>query len=219
MVAPKLSTPGPLRGRRGQETRAAILRAAERIFAEAGLAGARTDAIAAQARVNKALLYYYFKSKEALFQAVLEDHLKEFSRRAMDALSTDGPAGHALLRYVSTHFNFISARPLYPALFHRLMLSGGKPFARLVKDNFLPLSRKLVGLIERGIREGEFRRVDSHHAAISIVALTVFYFSAAPVVRVLGKIDPYAMNQVARRKGEVLKFIRYGLFRDPEANR
>ena len=62
-------------GSRGQpeESRAAILQAAAKEFAEHGIAGARTDAIAREARVNKALLYYYFKDKETLYGAVLDD--------------------------------------------------------------------------------------------------------------------------------------------------
>ena len=61
-------------GTRGQpeESRAAILHAAAREFAEQGIAGARTDAIARTAQVNKALLYYYFKDKETLYGAVLD---------------------------------------------------------------------------------------------------------------------------------------------------
>ncbi len=211
-------TAGP-RERRGADTRAAILRAAERIFASSGLAGARTEAIAAEARVNKALLYYYFRSKDALFQAVLEDHLKEFHRRGMEVLSADGSPCETLLRYVTMHFDFISARPFYPTLFQRLILSGGKPLARLVEEHFMPLSRKLVSVIEQGIERGEFRRVNSQHAAISIAGLTVFYFSAAPVVRLLRRFDPYEKGQLARRKEEVLEFIRYALFVNPEAHR
>jgi AcrR family transcriptional regulator len=61
-------------GTRGQpvESRAAILQAAAHEFAEHGIAGARTDAIAKEAKVNKALLYYYFRDKETLYAAVLE---------------------------------------------------------------------------------------------------------------------------------------------------
>ena len=61
-------------GTRGQphESRAAILEAAVAEFADDGIAGARTDAIARAAGVNKALLYYYFKDKEALYGAVLD---------------------------------------------------------------------------------------------------------------------------------------------------
>ena len=62
-------------GSRGQpeESRAAILQAAAQEFAENGIAGARTDAIANAAKVNKALLYYYFQDKETLYGAVLDD--------------------------------------------------------------------------------------------------------------------------------------------------
>ncbi len=213
-ASPTALTP---RKQRGAETRAAILEAAERIFAESGLAGARTDLIASRAGVNKALLYYYFKSKDSLYHAILEDRLKEFHSRAVKALSGDGSARSTLLRFVSTHFDFISTRPYYPRLFQRLMMTGGRSLERLAQKYFVPLSRRLVKVIERGIRAGELRPADSHHTAISLVALTVFYFSAAPIVKVVGHIDPYGEANLKRRKEEVLNFIRYGLFRKPEA--
>ena len=61
-----------------ERTREALLKAGLAEFAAKGLAGARTDAIAAAAGVNKALIYYYFKSKDALYLAVVEEHMKEF---------------------------------------------------------------------------------------------------------------------------------------------
>ena len=205
------------RHRQAAKTRATILRAAADIFARAGLAGARTDAIAHSARVNKALLYYYFKSKDALYGAVLEDHLEEFFRRAHEILTADAPARAIVLRYVSMHFDFISGRPYYPALFQRFMMTGGPIFQRLARKYFVPLGHEFIAVIERGARAREFRSVDSRHMAISLVGLTVFYFVSAPVTRLVGRFDPYAARNLARRKDEVLRFIRYGLFRDPEA--
>ena len=67
------------------------------------------------------------------------------------------------------------------------------------------------------MRSGEFRRADRVHTAISIVALIVFYFSAAPVLQLLGHSDAYEAANLKRRKEQVLKFIRHGLFRNPEA--
>ena len=198
-------------------THARILKAAGQVFAEGGLAGARTEAIAAAAGVNKALLYYYFKSKDGLYQAVLDDHLKEFSRRAVEILSAGDSPGRTLLRYVSYHFDFIGARPYYPSLFQRLMMAGGLAAQRMVQEHMAPVSKRLLEVIERGMRAGEFRVFDSRHTAISLVALTVFYFSAAPLVRRLSGKDPFQRANRARRKEEVLKFIRYALFRDPEA--
>src|SRR5271156_6175319 len=126
------------RASRNNETRAAILSAAGRIFAKAGLAGARTDDIAAAAGVNKALLYYYFKSKESLYEAVVEDHFREFNRQALELLAEPGPARAVLLRYVSMHFDFISAKHQSGSLFQQMMMNCGKSLERLIRKYFAP---------------------------------------------------------------------------------
>ena len=198
--------------RRGEASRASILAAAERVFAQTGLAGARTDLIAAEAGVNKALLYYYFKSKERLYQAVLEDHFKEFNQKALEVLVAPGSAQKILLRYVSLHFDFISARHRHAPLFQQFMSAGGKMSQMLVRKYFTPRSQAFGKLLERGMRDGEFRRTDRFHTGISIVALIVFYFSAAPVLQMLGHADAYGKANLKRRKAEVLDFIRHALF-------
>jgi TetR/AcrR family transcriptional regulator len=209
-----LRSPGS-RQMRSAETRAAILAAAAGIFAKSGLAGARTDAIAAAAGVNKALLYYYFTSKESLYEAVVEDHFCEFNRRAMEVLTGPGPARAVLLRYVSVHFDFISARHQSAPLFQQVMMTGGKFLERLIRKYFEPRGEALGKLIERGMRDGEFRRADPFHTSISIVSLIVFYFSAARVLQLMGRSDAYSAVSLKRRKQELLDFIRHGLFTDP----
>ncbi len=205
-----------LRRARAAETRATILRAAADSFAAAGLAGARTEAIARAAGVNKALLHYHFKSKAGLYSAVLEEHMKEFSRRAREILASPPPARATVLRFVNLHFDFVSARPYYPLLFQHLLMTGGQPLNRLVRKYLLPVAAGLTGVVAEGVRRKEFRRVDPGHTAISIVGITVFYFSSAPVVRALRGIDPYDPRQLKDRKKQVLEFVRYGLFRKPE---
>ena len=195
------------------ESRATILRAAEHIFAERGLAGARIDAIAEAAGVNKALIYYYFKSKDALYLAVVEWHLKEFHRQALDLLTSERSVKDKILDYVSMHFDFIAARTDYPRIFHRFMMGDARTIMRIRKKYFSPVARKFQSVIAQGIRSGELAAADSAHTAISLVALTVFYFSAAPVLKAAGIIeDPYRKSQLARRKEEVLNFVRRALF-------
>jgi TetR/AcrR family transcriptional regulator len=206
---------GASRRAAGARTRAAILAAAERVFARSGLAGARTDLIAAEARVNKALLYYYFQSKEKLYQAVLEDHFQQFNRQALAVLEGPGSARDVLLRYVGLHFDFISARHRHAPLFQQFMSAGGRLSEGLVRKYFEPRGRAVARLLERGMREGEFRRADRFHTAISIVGLIVFYFSAAPVLEMLGRADAYAPAHLKRRKEEVLDFIRHAVFVRP----
>jgi TetR/AcrR family transcriptional regulator len=199
------------------ETRATILKAAEHIYAECGLAGARTEAIAAAAGVNKALLYYYFRSKEGLYQAVVGSQVREFQQQVREVLSAKGPAGPILLRYVSNHFDFIGTHPNYPRIFQRMMMEGDRALERMIREHSLPLKKLLVALLERGMKSGEFRRMDKAHTIVSISGLTAHYFNIAPAFRVVTGQDPYSKANLATRKAEVLRFIRYALFRDPEA--
>src|SRR3977135_2767643 len=95
-------------GSRGEpeKTKAAILKAALEEFSHEGAAGARTDEIARRAGVNKALLYYYFKDKEGLYAAALEQVFSRLLERAMPVLErTDLPPRKRLLLYAQTHFD------------------------------------------------------------------------------------------------------------------
>ena len=197
--------------------RAAILAAAERVFAQAGLAGARTEVIAAEAGVNKALLFYYFKSKERLYHAILEEHLKAFNQKALALLTRPGSARKIMLEYVTLQFDFISARHRHASLFQQFLGAGGKSSDTLVRKYIVPRSQAVERLLKRGIHNGEFRQLDPFHAAVSLGALVVFYFSAAPVLRLLGHSNAYSKRSLSRRKEEVLEFIRRALFRHPEA--
>src|SRR5271156_2630033 len=120
-------SPRPSQELRAERSRLKILAAAETIFARDGLAGARTDAIAAEARVNKALLYYYFKSKDLLYEAVIERHLREFNDLALGILRGQGSPRLLLLQYVELHFDFISARHRHAPLFQQFMSRATGP--------------------------------------------------------------------------------------------
>jgi hypothetical protein len=147
---------------------------------------------------------------------VLEDHLSAFNRQALAVLEGPGPAGEVLLHYVSLHFDFISTRQRHAPLFQQLMSAGGKSCERLVRKYIGPRSQALDRLLERGMREGAFRRADRFHTAVSIVALVVFYFSAAPVLGMLGHSGAYEQANLKQRKKAVLDFIRQALFLDPK---
>lgn len=100
----------PRLGSRGhpEQSRAAILRAAIGEFAGHGMAGARTDAIARAARVNKALLYYYFKDKETLYGAAIDAAFGELGAHMLEILNRDLPPREKVLTYVGAYFDFVA---------------------------------------------------------------------------------------------------------------
>jgi uncharacterized membrane protein (UPF0127 family) len=96
-------------------------------------------------------------------------------------------------------------------------MADEKSWVRLAREQGLPRLKALLKVIERGMRTGEFRRMDSTHAVISLVSLIVFFFSSAAVLRAVSGIDPYTKANVERRKKEVLEFVRHALFTNPES--
>jgi TetR/AcrR family transcriptional regulator len=208
----------PRMGSRGQpeESRAAILQAAAKEFAELGIAGARTDAIAREAHVNKALLYYYFTDKETLYGAVLDHAFSGMKAKVFRVLDSDLPPREKIMAYAGEYFDFIASNQIYPKLMQREMMRAREGNSvhidRLIKTYFRPIYRRVGGLLRKGIAEGEFRKVDPAHFVPSMIAMIVFYFSSAPVMRRIVHFDPLSPRRIAQRRAAVLDFISAALF-------
>jgi TetR/AcrR family transcriptional regulator len=209
----------PKARRHPERTRRAILKAALLEFAQEGVAGARTDHIARAARVNKALLYYYFKDKEQLYGAVLDQVFSGLAERINQVLDRDLPPREKVLAYAAAHFDYIAASPMYPRVVQREMMRAGRkgsPHIRnIVEHYFRPMQGRLMELFRAGMESGDFRRVEAAHFVFSIVAMNVFYFSSAPVIALLSHADPLAPEAVAARRAAVLDLIAAALFTPP----
>ena len=206
-------------GTRGhpEESRAAILQAAVAEFAEHGIAGARTDAIARAAHVNKALLYYYFKDKDALYEAVLDHVFSGLRARVMPVLESKLRPRQKMLEYLGAYFDYIAANPRFPRVVQgEWMRSGAKGNARMqrvAKKYFRPIFERLAGVLREGIEAGEFRAVNAMDFVPSVVGVIIFYFSAAPLMKTLVKVDPLSEKRIRERRAFVLDFISAALFR------
>lgn len=206
-------------GTRGQpeESRAAILQAAAQEFAQHGIAGARTDAIAREARVNKALLYYYFKDKETLYGAVLDDAFSGLKDTVLRVLDGDRPPRDKIMAYVGAYFDFIASKQLYPRLMQREMMRAregqSQHIDKVIKTYIQPIFARVSEVMKEGIESGEFRDVNPAHFVPSMVAMIVFYFSSAPVMQKIVGFNPLTPERIAERRAAVLDFISAALFR------
>ena len=210
------------RGRRkveNPETARRILAAAEQQFAARGLAGARTDDIAAAARANKAMLYYYFGDKQHLHRAVLENLFRQLRYAIEHSSPSDASPREQLLGFVNSYFDFLAKHPNYPRLVQREAMESSLEFKKIAREYFQPFSRRLSRAIERGVAAGVFRNVDALQGVFSIIGMTVFYFAAAPVIsRMLGH-EALTPRAVAARKRALLDFLKHGIFPPNERTR
>jgi TetR/AcrR family transcriptional regulator len=212
------------RGSRRQPelSRRAILQAALVEFAQEGLAGARMDAIAEAAGVNKALLYYYFRDKETLYGAILDDFFSALVERIIHVCNQPGSAGERFLTYVGTHFDVIAASPYYARIFMSELMSAGRGastrlehiFARYMK----PIGACLLGLMQQGIASGEFRSVDPNQFLPSTIGSIVHYFLTAPLrQKFMPELYLPRERAIQQRRAAVLDFVGAALFADRDA--
>ncbi len=204
--------PQPRTRKQHPETADRILAAAEEAFAAHGLAGARTERIAARAGVNKALLYYYFRSKRDLYRAVLRHLLEQLHRTSEPGADAPSSSREQLAGFVNRYFDFLATHPNFPRLMQREVMESKGELDWVLRDYYRPLLEGLVRLIAQGVRRGEFRRVDPQQSALTLMGATTSYFAAPLWGRFLGRdlLEPAALEA---RRHALLDFLGYGLFR------
>jgi TetR/AcrR family transcriptional regulator len=203
---------------RSEASRDAILRAAVAEFSEQGPAGARMDAIARAAGVNKALLHYYFGTKEGLHQAVLDAIFGPVRDHALALLRGPGSAGERLLTYFLTHFDRLALGDTARLMaFEMMRAREGQPsnLPRLARILFTPVHQALARVFRDGLDAGELRPGDPDQVFKALTGINVFYFISAPAYREIDGEDPRDAAQVARQRGHMLGVAATLLFADP----
>ncbi len=168
------------RTRDADRTQQEILRAAMSEFADHGFGGARIDAIAERAGVNKKLIYYYFEGKDELFLAVLEQTYADIRAAERDLhLEASAPlqAIESLVEFTWRHY---LAHPEFLALLNseNMLRAGHLKRSRRIRQMNSPLIDVLAEVLTRGEKSGELRPgIDAMQLYISIAGLAYFYLS------------------------------------------
>lgn len=194
-----------------------ILTAAEQHFAAQGMAGARTEQIAADAHANKAMLYYYFGNKRRLHRAVLENLFRQLRNGVYDVPAKNKSPRERLREFITGYFDFLASHPNYPRLVHREAMEATKNFDWIVRQYLRPFHGRVVRTIEEGMADGSFRRVDPLHMAFTILGMTTSYFAAAPILSAIAGRQLLAPQALLERKASLLDFVDHGLVQTEKA--
>jgi len=189
--APATGRPRPARVRapqsRGDTARAALLGAAERVFARAGFSGATTAAIAKAAGVPKANLHYHFGSKHGLYHEVLARTLHDWLV-PMDSLIADADPREALSAYIRAKMAMSAERPDASRVFANELLHGAPVLGRLMRTELRATVKQKACVIDGWIAAGRMAPVDATHLFFTIWAATQTYADFDVQVRaVLGR--------------------------------
>jgi TetR/AcrR family transcriptional regulator len=162
------------KGRNRATQQAAIITAAERVFAGAGFGGATMAAIAMAAGLPKPNLHYYFGSKRALYRAVLQRTLREWLEPA-DSIVADADPREALECYIRGKMRQSFARPYASRVWANELLHGAPELRSTLVRTLRPLMRRKAAVIEQWIARGRMAPIDSMHLFFTIWAATQTY--------------------------------------------
>jgi len=159
----------------------AILAAAALEFAARGFAGARVDRIARRARVNKAMLYYHFNSKERLYRTLLRQIFTRAAERLRAIGAGSGTSAEKVDRAIAGMAGFIQEHSFFPAIMLREVAEGGAHLDRGTLKALAGVPRAMAALVQAGVAAGDFRRVHPLFAYFSMLAPIVFYLAGTPI--------------------------------------
>ena len=189
-----------------------ILAAAEQEFLTRGYDGARTTSIAQAAGVTHAMLHYYFRTKEQLFERIVDEKFETMSH-SMFAIMGDPslPIVERIKGGIEAHFDFVAQNPLLPRFVINEIISRPERYDVLYKrvgaiiDN---VYRGLQSEINRSAERGEIERVDIKMLFISIMSLNIFTFLAYPFMEpLMGDLMANRERFLAERKAENIETI------------
>jgi AcrR family transcriptional regulator len=162
-------------------SRERLLGAAAAEFAARGFAGASVDRIAHAARVNKAMVYYHFESKVALYREILRDMFSAVAARIdRTAASAAGP-GDKIRAFVEAIAIEAEARPHFPPMWFREIAEGGRHLDAATIAHIVGVLTTLAGILREGVRAGRFRPINPLLVHAGIIAPLLLFFASAGV--------------------------------------
>ncbi|HQW83880.1 MAG TPA: TetR/AcrR family transcriptional regulator [Ferruginibacter sp.] len=195
--------------KKDKNTEQEILLAARKIFIEKGLAGSRMQDIANQAGYNKALLHYYFTSKNKLFDIVFEQEIGNFFSHLVEILMKELPLFEKIEMIVSLDIDHLTKLPGMPIFLINEMSQNPEVILKRLKkfpvENILGNFQKQINA---ELRKENIKKISAQQLLINIQSLCIFPFIARPMIKGLLQMDEKAyLQMIQKRKTEVATFI------------
>ncbi len=185
-----------------------ILNAAKRIFESKGMAGARMQEIADSAKINKALLHYYYRSKQLLFEAVFTIAFNKIAPKIKDILNSDQPLFVKIQEFSKNYNTFIIKHPYLPNFILQELNRDPEFVKKLFANKMFPDIQKFKNQITQDVKNGKIRPIDAEQLFINILSLNIFPFIGAPLIKgFINASDRYYKAILEKRKTDVADFI------------
>ncbi len=206
-------------------TESNILAAAEKLFLERGFKSTSTTDIAMEAGCNQALVHYYFRTKENLFNKIFYAKFETVMRFIDSSMRDDSDIFQNIRNITEAYFKFLSANPNMPYfIFNELIRDPDR--RETVRNNLISCQSNLQvltrfkSMVDNAVKDGQIRDIDPFDLIFDAISLVVFSFISAPIfIDLLGRDSSCMEEFISHRKEEICILLTRGLLPDTNTAR
>jgi len=185
-----------------------ILSAAKKVFLSKGMVGARMQDIANEAGINKALLHYYFKDKEKLFEMIFSDASKQFFPKITEIIDSKAGLFEKIEKFCREYIDMLQQNPYLPLFILNEVNAQPLNFKEKFWKNREPFFLKFSAQIEKEIKNKKIKSINPAHLFVNMISMCIFPFIGKPLWMIVSGMDEIQFRYfIEQRKKEVPQFI------------
>ena len=185
-----------------------ILEAARQVFENKGMSGARMQEIADEAKINKSLLHYYYRSKQKLFEAVFKTAFNKLAPQINIILNSDQSICEKIRNFSKNYTSFMIKHPYLPNFILQELNRNPAFVKELISTKTFPSMKNFQNQIQEAVVEKKIRKIEAEQLFINILSLNIFPFIAAPLIKGFINVNDKEYRSILEtRKTEIANFI------------
>ncbi|WP_372757168.1 TetR/AcrR family transcriptional regulator [Mariniflexile sp.] len=189
-------------------TESSILNAAKEIFERKGMAAARMQEIADEAGINKAMLHYYYRSKQLLFEAVFKSAFSMLAPQLNEIINADTSIFEKIRNFSTNYVAFVLKHPYLPNFIIQELNRNPDFVKKLIAEKKFPNISKFKQQVNEKVEEGVIIPIKAEQLFINIISLNIFPFIGAPLLKGFVNVSDDTYKQLMEdRKTEIADFI------------
>lgn len=181
-----------------------ILAAAKKVFIANGMAGARMQDIADGAGINKALLHYYFRSKEKLFETIFIEVVKDFLPRINELFESDKTVVEKIEMFCAAYIDQIKKTPYLPVFILNEINQQPEVLVKKMWGNRKPPVTQFFQQVQQEIKQGKIKAVNPTQLLMNMLSLCVFPFAARPILELVGGISKKQFDELMEERKKLV---------------
>ena len=200
--------------KKDKQTEEKILDAARSVFMQRGFFGARMQDIADQAGINKAMLHYYFRSKDKMFESIFTEAMDKFFGEVLIILNKDLPLEAKIEYFIEKYIDVFVDMEYLPGFIIHEITHNRERIEQFTKEKFKFDPYIFIGQIQQEMQNGKVVQVDPRHIIVNMLSLCIFPFAAKPLLMLKMNFSEEEFSQfIEDRKKLLPELILHGILK------